>query len=138
MHSYIQFEYPRGCTGPGYSLAPTPDLATTLGTGKSEVNKAFLWYAYQLRASQLVVVTSYTWKAALLLGTPYNPGYSTTLLFGTNTGQQSRGRRRVPGTATTCLKLFTSSVRIILHDEISFDSQHHFQVRPASKVAILA
>lgn len=99
-----------------------------VGTGKSEVNQAVLWYAFQHNASDMVVVTSYTWKAALLLSTPFNQGYSTSMLFGTNvrTGEQSN--RRTPGTSDKSQHLLSPSVRLILHDEISFDRQEHFGV----------
>lgn len=99
------------------------------GTGKSEVNKAVLWYAFQHNASKLLIVTSYTWKAALLLGNLFNPGYSTNMLFGTNIAfQKSKNRQRTPGTAPRSQHLMSSSVRVILHDEISFDYQEHFGV----------
>jgi hypothetical protein len=90
-----------------------------------------LWYAWQHNASQLLIVTSFTWKAALLLGTPSNPGYSTTMLFGTNRGDVNK---RTPGTSPKSQHLLNASVRIILHDEISFDNQEHFGVSEASSI----
>lgn len=93
--------------------------------GKSEVNKCFLWYAWQHGADKKVVVCSITWKAALLLGTEHNPGQSTTRLFGTNT---RAGQKRVPGTTAFSRELLHADVRFILHDEVSFDSQKHYAV----------
>jgi hypothetical protein len=74
-------------------------LLGTAGSGKSEVTRAFLWYAFQHRATHRVLVVSYTWKAARLLGNVYNPGYSTSLAFGINA---FGGKHATPGTSNNC------------------------------------
>ncbi|GAX85827.1 hypothetical protein CEUSTIGMA_g13242.t1 [Chlamydomonas eustigma] len=62
------------------------------GTGKSEIIKAYLWHAFQHGLiSDLIAVTSYTWKAALLIGTDHNPGYTSCTFYGT-THKKSRSK----------------------------------------------
>jgi hypothetical protein len=77
------------------------------------------------------MVTSFTWKAALLLSTPYNQGYSTSMLFGTNVRKGGGQGRRTPGTSTKSQNLVTPSVRIFLDDEVSFGGQEHMGVSVA-------
>ena len=94
------------------------------GTGKSEVIKAFLWHAYQHSLHDRIAVTSYTWKAALLVGNEHNPAYSTSTLFGTE-----HKHNKVNGGSSKCMNLLHPGIRFVVHDEISFDSQAHFGVR---------
>ena len=51
------------------------------GTGKSRVLQALQWYALQIGAVEVMTVVAYTWRAALLLGTPDNPACTTTTFF---------------------------------------------------------
>lgn len=96
---------------------------TFAGTGKSEVNKAFLWFAFQYGASDMISVTSYTWKAAQLLGTTINPGTSTTTLLKTPThGRKDNESSHV---SEQSIVLFDRKKKIILDDEASFNSLHH-------------
>jgi hypothetical protein len=63
------------------SLPPPQQLLMAIlgkaGTGKSEVFRAFLWLAYQHDLHRMIAVTSYTWKAAVLVSSPHNRGNST-------------------------------------------------------------
>ncbi len=51
------------------------------GTGKSRVLQALQWWALQIGGVDLMAVVAYTWRAALLLGTPDNPACSTSTFF---------------------------------------------------------
>lgn len=51
------------------------------GTGKSRVLQALQWYALQIGGVDAMAVVAYTWRAALLLGTPDNPACTTTTFF---------------------------------------------------------
>jgi hypothetical protein len=103
------------------------------GTGKSEVNQALLWYAFQHRACNALTVMAYTWKAALLLGNPYNPGYSTS----TACGIPCVGQRATLGTSEKAMAIMHPEVRFVLIDEISFVSQKHLGVSPQGGFAPL-
>jgi hypothetical protein len=61
------------------------------GAGKSKIINALLWHLFQYDATHLVIVTSYTWKAADLIGTPYNPGFSSCTTFGINPKAKDKG-----------------------------------------------
>jgi hypothetical protein len=93
-----------------------------LGAGKSKIIAALLWHLFQHEASHLVLVTSYTWKAADLIGTPHNPAFSSCTTFGINK------RTPVPGDTLASRTLITPDVAIIINDEISFTDQAHLQV----------
>ena len=54
------------------------------GTGKSRVVEAFLWFAFQWGQSHRIGVTSFMWRAALLISTPANRGLSTSTALGVN------------------------------------------------------
>jgi hypothetical protein len=56
-------------------------LTGKAGTGKSRVLQALQWYALQIGAVRVLAVVAYTWRAALLLGTPDNPACTTTTFF---------------------------------------------------------
>ena len=62
------------------------------GTGKSRVLKALQWWALQIGGVDLMVVVAYTWRAALLLGTPDNPACSTSTFFAINSYEDDRLR----------------------------------------------
>jgi Helitron helicase-like domain at N-terminus len=94
------------------------------GTGKSEVNQALLWYAFQHQACSALAVMAYTWKAAQLLGNPYNPGYSTSTACGISCGRSNK----TPGVSEKAMAIINPEVRIVLIDEISFVSQQHLGV----------
>jgi hypothetical protein len=104
---------------------PIPQLLLLVtgkaGTGKSECAKAFLWFTFQHRHAHLVGVTSYTWKAALLLGNEHNPGYSTSTFFGINAFQP----HSIAGSA---LEVFDADKYMLLLDEGSFTGQRHMMV----------
>jgi len=100
-----------------------------IGTGKSEILKAFLWYAFQHKMTSLIAVSAYTWKAATLVGSSANPGMSTTQLFGTTT---TYNRRSGNGGSKKSQANFNSEIRFLLVDEISFCSKIHFMVRCAT------
>jgi hypothetical protein len=67
---------------------------------------------------------AYTWKAAQLLGNPYNPGYSTS----TACGIPCAGQRATVGTSDKAMAIMHPEVRFVLIDEISFVSQKHLGV----------
>ena len=79
---------------------------------------------YQHKSSHLVVVTSYTWKAADLISTSHNPGVSSTTTFGINPYKV----RKTPGERPTCKSILNESVVMVLNDEISFTHQSHMLV----------
>lgn len=82
---------------------PAPTQARVLilgepGTGKSRVLKALQWWALQIGGVDLLSAVAYTWRAALLLGTPDNPACSTSTFFAIdsfkNDRLQARGKVR--------------------------------------------
>ena len=73
----------------------------------------------------MVLVTSFTWKAADLVGTPHNPGFSSCTTFGINPMSRSR---QTPGTSAATQALVNPDVVLIINDEISFTYQAHLQV----------
>jgi hypothetical protein len=54
------------------------------GTGKSQVLKAFQWFALQHDASDLLLTAAFTWRAALLVSTHHHPARSTCSAFAVN------------------------------------------------------
>jgi hypothetical protein len=101
------------------------------GSGKSEILAAFLWHAYQHGCSDMVAVVSYTWKAALLVGTTSNPGCSTTTFFGTPTANRRATQHGPlkPGNTKRCREHLHQDVRFVVWDEHSFTDLVHFAVR---------
>ena len=93
------------------------------GSGKSQIIKAVLWYLYQHDASHLVLVTSYSWKAAQLIATPANPGYSSHTTFGI-----PRDNGKPNGNTKASIDTFHRGVVMIINDEISFTPSSHLQV----------
>ena len=71
----------------------------------------------------MVLVTSYTWKAASLVGTAYNPGVTTSKAFGINTF-----RRSTPGSTDICQILLNPDVVLVFDDECSFTDQGYMVV----------
>ena len=100
------------------------------GSGKSKVFVAVLWYLFQHDATHLVVVTSYTWKAAQLVGNAFGLGYSSSTLFGVDGFSQTK---KIPGETAASRPLLHRGVRMILNDEISFTSQDHLWVSTVHK-----
>jgi hypothetical protein len=98
-----------------------PDKRT--GTGKSSVITAVLWHLFQHASSHLVVVTSYAWKAAQLISTPANPGFSSHTTFGISTKNVES-----VGHSAWCQAIFNRGVVMVIDDEISFTPKNHFQV----------
>lgn len=94
------------------------------GAGKSKIISALLWHLFQHDASRLVVVTSYTWKAAAMIGTPHNPAYSSCSTFGIN----PRTNPRVNGASAIANTLLNPDVVLIIDDEISLTPQTHLHV----------
>jgi hypothetical protein len=95
------------------------------GAGKSKIISALLWHLFQYDASHLVMVTSYTWKAATLIGTQYNPGFSSSTAFGINLHSKRLG---VFHSTAASRALLNPSVVMIINDEISFTDQAHLHV----------
>ena len=89
---------------------------------------AVLWYLFQHEATNLVAVTSYTWKAAQLVGSSHNPGYSSSTTFGINPFSKGAGRGGHLGNTAAAMALIHKDVVMILNDEISFTPQAHLQV----------
>jgi hypothetical protein len=68
------------------------------GTGKSRILQAFQWYSLQVDAVKLSAVTAYTWRAALLLGTPDNPACTTSTFFAIDSwGKRKAGEHTLRG-----------------------------------------
>jgi hypothetical protein len=61
------------------------------------------------------MVTSYSWKAAQLIATPANPGFSSHTMFGI-----ARDSSRPIGSTKASADTFHSGVVMIINDEISF------------------
>jgi hypothetical protein len=95
------------------------------GAGKSKIISALLWHLFQYNASNKVLVTSFTWKAASLVATPYNPAYSSCSTFGVN---PMRKMKAPPGNTPTAHALLHADLALIINDEISFTHQAHLQV----------
>ena len=103
----------------------TPNICLLTGAGKSKIITALLWHLFQYDASQMVLVTSFTWKAADLVGTPHNPGFSSCTTFGINPMARSR---HTTGKSAATQALVNPDVVLIINDEISFTHQAHLQV----------
>ena len=120
--------------GPVGALAPRPQqvlfwLQGEPGTGKSQVYKAVLWFAWQHDYSSAIAVVSYQWRAAHMIGTDANPGCSTTTFFkvADSEGSGRRGRPRSSHQARDIVQQNLRSVRLILEDEMSFGNCGHVQ-----------
>eukprot|EP00798_Chlamydomonas_sp_ICE-L_P015025 gene15025-21096_t len=105
------------------------------GTGKSEILKAFPWYAFQHKLTSLIIVSAYTWKAGTLVGSSSNPGVTTTRAFGTKT---TYTRFKQNGDTIRARDIFDSRKCFLLVDEISFISSEHItsSSRPGSKILV--
>jgi hypothetical protein len=99
-------------------------LCMMTGAGKSKIITAILWYLFQYDASNLVIITSYTWKAADLVATPYNAAYSSCKVAGVNPKRPSQ----IPGSTADSVALLNPKVVMILDDEISLTNAYFFQV----------
>lgn len=96
------------------------------GSGKSSIIAAVLWHLFQHRSSDLVAITSYTWKAAQLISTPANPGYSSMTTFGI---PMKRTAASQIGESDACKHIMHDRVVMVINDEISFSPQCHLAVR---------
>ena len=96
------------------------------GTGKSQVLKAFQWFALQYDASSMILVASYTWRAALMVATAKHPALSTCHAFDINPVRHTIG--------DCSAKLV--GVRFVFLDEYSFiDSWHMYDISEAIRKA---
>jgi hypothetical protein len=94
------------------------------GAGKSKIIGAVLWHLFQHDLSQMVVLTSYTWKAADLISTPANIGTSTGTLFGI-----MDMKPHLPvGQTKKCRQLLTPNIKMVINDEVFLNSQKHLHV----------
>lgn len=76
----------------GERVAPERMIITgEAGTGKSRVLQALQWYALQIDAVETMAVLAFTWRAALLLGTPDNPACTTSTFFAIDTFKNGHG-----------------------------------------------
>ena len=94
------------------------------GAGKSKIITSILWYLFQHNASNLVIITSYTWKAADLVATPYNAAYSSCKVAGVNPKRPSQ----TPGNTADSVALMNGKFVMILDDEISLANAAFLQV----------
>jgi hypothetical protein len=94
------------------------------GTGKSQVLKAFEWFAFQHNASQRIAVTAYTWRAALHVSNDTYPARSTSTFFGIDSMKNHRLHPSLNIRQRTQQNL--TDVWFSLTDEISFVDQVHF------------
>lgn len=72
----------------------------------------------------MVIITSYTWKAADLLATPYNAAYSSSKVAGVN----PKKPHQAPGGTTDSVALLNANFVMIIDDEISLTHPYHLQV----------
>ena len=84
------------------------------GTGKSEIMKAVVWFAFQHEMSRLIGVSAFQWKAAVLVRTPNTPAVSSCRFYGINT---MNGKRNNPGHGDKCAEYFNSDVRLLWLEE---------------------
>lgn len=93
------------------------------GTGKSQIIKAFLWYAFQHGQSHRIGITSFMWRAALHLSTSANPGLSTSRALGVNA---MKGDTISPGqNVRERVQAYLSKKWFLFIDEFSFMSLRH-------------
>ena len=85
------------------------------GTGKSRVLQALQWYALQIGAIEVMTVVAYTWRAALLLGTPDNPACTTTTFFAIDsfTDKDGAHKLRRAGKASRYMHGYRSDLRSV-------------------------
>lgn len=106
---------------------PQPQLLSVL-TGeascrKSRTLQALLWYAFQIDALHMIAVVAYTWRACMLLGTPFKAAITTSSFFGINTFDDDSVRMGGPTAQKVSINLAT--LKMIICDEISFISCSH-------------
>jgi hypothetical protein len=84
-------------------------LAGEPGTGKSQVLKAFQWFALQHDASSLLLIAAFTWRAALLVSTDRHPARSTCSAFAINSINNKLGdcSATIAGKRFVCLEEYT-------------------------------
>jgi hypothetical protein len=104
------------------------------GSGKSEIFKAFIWYAFQHGHSHRILVVSYTWKAAILVGEPkHNPGIASTTAFGVGKQLDPKQQKRCKtdnakksSSSSLSDQLLHKDLWFVLWDEHSFTNLSHF------------
>lgn len=106
---------------------PIPQLRMAIsgqaGTGKSEVLKALIWYAFQHDMSRLLGVTSFQWKAAVLIRTPNTPAVSSCSFYGINPYSGIK-----PPNAKNA-QYFHTDIRLLCLEEAGTTSLEFFSVR---------
>jgi len=83
------------------------------GTGKSEVMRAAIWYAFQYGIPGYIATTSYMWRAALMMHKPHTPGCSVCSFFGINKYRP----HLQPGSGEKTQQLFHGDVRMLFLEE---------------------
>ncbi len=114
----------------GKRCAPVNAILTgDAGCGKSRVVIAFLWFAFQHRASKLIAVAAYMWKAAMNVTTPSSTAVSTTTLFALGNATSFRGNKRGDGLSQASFAAAAEHLhgrRFIIIDEYGVLGLLHF------------
>jgi len=84
------------------------------GTGKSEVMRAVIWYAFQYDIAGFIGTASYMWRAALMMHKKYTPGSSICSFYGINSKSI---KNNSVGTNETCKKLFHGDIKLLFLEE---------------------
>ena len=95
-------------------------------SGKSSVIAVMLWHLFQHGSSDLVAITSYTWKIAQLINTPANPGYRSMTTFGI---PMKRTAASPLGESDACKHIMLDRVVMIINDKLRFSTQSHLAAR---------
>jgi hypothetical protein len=111
---------------PSLTFITAPTSVGVAGSGKSKIIGAVLWHLYQHRASHLVAITSFTWKAAQLISTPANAGFSSMTTFGIPVVKRRNGPS--VGDSEAARTIISRDVVLVFNDEISFTPQSHLAV----------
>ncbi|GLC39980.1 hypothetical protein PLESTF_001816800 [Pleodorina starrii] len=123
---FLKFAYTLLAEARGRSdLLPPPLLGlipAPAGAGKSHCIMALEWFAFQHSLSEMLAISSYTWRGALQITTPSNTGMSTTTLFGL--GDRKR-RGELTGEQKRKLQNRLCGVRLLIIDEAYFIGLPH-------------
>ena len=93
------------------------------GTGKSEVLKALIWYSFQHDMNRLLGVSSFQWKAAILIRTPNTPAVSSCTFYGIDPFKKILKPESVKSS-----QYFHSDIRILCLEEGGTTSLEFFSV----------
>jgi len=98
------------------------------GTGKSELMKAAIWYAFQHDMASFIGSASFMWKAALMVHKPHCPAQSTHSFFGIPYKKGKKAEREI-GSSKRSLDAFHGDIKLLFLEEAGTTGLCHLAVR---------